>query len=162
MRFSRSANSSSLAATTLPPRLRTARSGSRVKSSPMSGSSSGQQMSPRPLAGQLLATQPGAADDAEQPAPVVGGERILVVEALGVDHEGLVRGEDAEVGVMAQPDPALALEPQQPGRALGHPADDVGQGDAAPPRLGPDHRQAELQRGDAAPGQPEVADVQAL
>src|SRR5829696_10209794 len=128
----------------------------------MSGSSSGQQMSTWPLAGQLLAAQPGAANDAEQRAPVGGGERMPLMEAFRVHNEGLVGGEDTEVGVIAQPDPALALEPQQPGRSLGHPPDDVGQREAAPPRLGPDHRQAELQRGDAAPGQPEVADVQAL
>ena len=37
------------------------------------------------------------------------------MEALWVHDEGLVGGEDAEVGVIAQPDPALVLEPQQPG-----------------------------------------------
>src|SRR4029453_14974549 len=105
MSFSRSANSSSLAETTLPPSRREARSGSRVKSSAMSGSSSGQQLSRWPRAGQLLSAPPRAADDAEQRAVVVGGERVLVMEALWVHDEGLVGGEDGEVGVIPPPHP---------------------------------------------------------
>ena len=50
----------------------------------------------------------------------------------------------------------------QPGRRLGHPPDHVGQRRPRAAGPGPDRRQRQLERGDPAPGQPEVADVEPL
>ncbi len=59
---------------------------------------------------------------------------------------------------MADGDGALGSgEADQRGGPGGHPADDVREGVTAPAGLRPDGRQAELERGDAAPGGGEVA-----
>ena len=94
---------------------------------------------------------------------VVGRDRVAVVQGGGVDGELLVGREDGEVGVAADGDraPWRSARRSAAGRC-GHPAHDVGQGEAAARRLGPHRRQAELQRGDAAPGGAEVAGRRAL
>ena len=79
-----------------------------------------------------------------------------------VDDECVVRGEYGEVGVVAPLDLALVLQPGDQGRPLGHPTYEVDEGVPALPRLGPYCRQAELQRGDPAPGDTEVAAVESL
>ena len=83
-------------------------------------------------------------------------------ERGGVDDETVVRSEDAEVGVVAGFDAALAPQPGELRRPLGHPACDVDEGEAAPPRLGPHVGEADLQGGDAAPRLREVAQVESL
>ena len=79
-----------------------------------------------------------------------------------VDDECVVRGEYGEVGVVAPLDLALVLQPGDQGRPLGNPTYDVDEAVAASLRLGPYCRQAELHRGDPAPGDTQVAAVESL
>ena len=85
----------------------------------------------------------------------VRGDRVAVVQPRRVDDERLVRGEERRVGVVADRDPALAPQPDQRGRALA-PSSATTSASACPRgrACGPDRRQAELQRGDPAPGRP--------
>src|SRR2546426_8960886 len=80
---------------------------------PWSGSSPGQQASPSGVLGDLRAVQIGRTDDAGECAPRVRRDRVLVVQPRRVDDERVVRGEDGEVGVVAQRDPPLAPQPGQ-------------------------------------------------
>src|SRR6266571_7764779 len=104
-----------------------------------------------------LAAKYGAADDACKRAARVGSDRMPVVDVARIDDEGLVRSEQAEVCVVAHRYsslPAQACELRGPRR---HPAGDVAEAEAAAARAGPDQRQSELERGDAAPRGAEVA-----
>ena len=87
---------------------------------------------------------------------------MAVVQAGRVDHEPLLGGEHAQVGVGADADPAFPAKAGQLGRTLGHPAGQGGQAVATGPGRRPDGGQAQLEGGDAAPGRAEVAAVEVL
>src|SRR5690348_18319422 len=74
---------------------------------------------------------------------------MAVMQPLRVDHERLVRGEYAKVGVEAWRDPPLRGKPGELGRSPRHPARDLAQRHASALCLGPYDRQAELEGGDA-------------
>ena len=109
------------------------------------------------------ASQVGCFDATVQDSAFVGSGPMTMMKCRGVDREGRVGVEDDEVGVAARGDRSLASrEPDQLGGAQGHPAGQVGEREPAPARLGPDGRQGELERGDAAPRSEDVARVQVL
>ena len=88
--------------------------------------------------------------------PVVGRAGLRCRE-LGRDpRRTLLWGKHTEVGVVPERDAPFVLQPDQPRRTRRHPLRDVGQREASSACLGPDHREGELQRGDAAPGRAEV------
>ena len=93
--------------------------------------------------------------------PGVRRDRVAVLEVA--DGPPLLGRERDQVGVPADRDRALARQAGQPGRRLGHPADHVGPA-RCPARRAPVQTagQRHLQRGDAAPGRAEVADVEPL
>src|SRR6185312_16839261 len=95
----------------------------------------------------FLPAQECAADNAGEGAAVVGRDRVLVLELGDVNNEGVVGGKYGEVGVVARRQLALLVQADQLCRGGGHPLDDLLQGDAAVAGLGPDQRQAKLQRG---------------
>ena len=90
-------------------------------------------------------------------AAVVGRDRVPVLERLGIDREQLVGGEHDEVRRASLARSRPSRSGRRGGPAPRHPLDDPGERDAAPARLGPDERQSELHRGDAAPRLGEVA-----
>ena len=102
------------------------------------------------------------AHDAGQGTPDIGGHRVAVVERRRIHDEVLVRGEDREVRVESRADAALRGEAGQPRGPLRHPGGDVDQRQTAAPGLGPDHREAQLEGRDPAPGGSEIAAVQLL
>ena len=106
--------------------------------------------------------QVGLAHPAGERLAVVGRERVLVMQLRHVHDVGVVGREDREVRVVARGDPALAGETGELRRLLAHPGHHGLQGQAALARLGPDQRQPELQRRDAAPRHGEVAVLQVL
>jgi hypothetical protein len=100
------------------------------------------------MGGDLLAAEPGGPDDPGQGTARRRGDRVAVMQAGRVDHEPLLGGEHAQVGVGADADPAFPTKTGQLGRTLGHPVGQAGQ--------------AQLEGGDAAPGRAEVAAVEVL
>ena len=87
----------------------------------------GDEVSPGSSPAAQRAAQPGAPHHAGQRPLRVGRDRVAVVQAVRVDDEGVVGGEDGEVGVVAALDAALVLQPGDLRRPLGHPPDDVEQ-----------------------------------
>ena len=73
------------------------------------------------LAVHHAAAQEGLPDDAGQGLAVVGRDGVLVLELGDVHHEGLVRGEDGEVGVVAERQLAL-VRAGAPGRRASRPS----------------------------------------
>src|SRR6185312_10846389 len=92
--------------------------------------------------------------------PGVWGHRMAVMQPLRVDHERLVRGEYAKVGVETGCDPPLRGKSGELGRSPRHPDRDLAQGHTSASCLGPYDRQPELEGGDAAPCRAEVATVE--
>src|SRR5215467_1717893 len=87
---------------------------------------------------------------------------MAVMQLLRVDHERLVRGEYAEVGVEAWCDPPLRGKSGELGRSPCHPARDLAEWHASALCLGPYDRQPKLEGGDAAPCRTEVATAEFL
>ena len=85
-----------------------------------------------------------------------------MVQFGSIHHERLVGSEDREVGVVAEGQLPLGRQAHTLRRFGGHPLDHLLQPEAAAPRLGPDQRQPELNRGDPAPGHAEVTVVEIL
>ena len=105
------------------------------------------------------APQHGPLDDAAQGAPLVRRDLVLVLQGLDIDDEGLLRGDDGEVGVIADGDGPLAGDAEARAGVRGEPSGDVAQADAELLAGGPHRRQPELDGGDASPGRAEVPGV---
>ena len=120
IRFSFSANSSSLANTTLPPSWRDARSGSTAKPGHAARSVGAASLaSSRPLGrstGHRRAAQPGPPDHPGQRLAGVRGQPVPVIQPGRIDDERLIRRERHQVGV-ARPERSGPCGPGRPRRA---------------------------------------------
>src|SRR5438552_3158626 len=79
------------------------------------GPAPGQQPSSRGRFFNRLAAQDRATDDPLQPVARVGRHGMPVVQPGRINGEAFIRGEDAEIRVVAGGDPALAGQASEPG-----------------------------------------------
>src|SRR6516225_2109317 len=111
---------------------------------------------------QRCAAQPRLPHASGQRPPGVRGDRVPVIQPGGVYDIRLVGVEGHQVGVAPDRQPPLGRQAGQPGRGRRHPPGDVVQRPAAASRDGPYRGQAELERGDTAPGRAEIPRAERL
>src|SRR5581483_528316 len=150
-RFSFGAKNSSLAERTFPPILSDARSGNSERTEEFS------------VVIDFLTSKKRRLHLSKKPPALIGRQLVAVEDARGLDGEARVRIDDDQISVKIWRDSALSSEQAgEGGRSARHPARKVIQSDAAAASLGPNHRQAELQRRNASPGLSKIARLERL
>src|SRR5688500_17859069 len=109
-----------------------------------------------------VAAHPGPLHLARERPPRPRRGRVPVEQRRRIERRLDVRPDLHQIRRAADRDPAPIRPPEEPGRPGRHPAEDPLQVEPAPAGLGPHAAEAELERGDPAPGLAEVAGVEAL